>query len=405
MSLLHKLLRVNSVILLFVGCAGAAILNVGPGQEYQRPCLAIAAAADGDTIQIDAAGSYSGDACGWTKHGLTIRGVNGRPQIESGGKNADGKAIWVIYGDNTTIENVELTGAAVPDHNGAGIRQHGANLTLRNCYIHDNEEGILAGNSEHSEILIENTEFANNGYSDGRSHNIYIGRIAKFTLKFSYSHDAISGHLVKSRALQTSILYNRLTGEAGTASYQIDLPNGGVAFVVGNVVEKGPLSENPSVVSYGREGLTIPDSQLYFVNNTVVNHRLRQGPFISMAVGGTPAVVENNIFSGGMDVIDQPNAKLSQNLVGSSLFVDEGNFDYHLQSGSPARDFGVTPESVNGFPLTPVYQYVHPACFEVRQTTGAAIDAGAFEFDGGGGADSSCFGASLSAPPTAFISP
>ena len=60
------------------------------------------------------------------------------------------------------------------------------------------------------------------GIVDGQSHNIYVNQVAQFTLKFSYSHDAIIGHLVKSRAYQNSILYNRFTGESGTSSYKLD---------------------------------------------------------------------------------------------------------------------------------------------------------------------------------------
>jgi hypothetical protein len=87
----------------------------------------------------------------------------------------------VIAGSDTTIENVELSGAKVPDQNGAAIRQEGANLTLRDCYIHDNEDGILTGAGATSEILIERCEFASNGFGDGFSHNMYIGKVKKFT--------------------------------------------------------------------------------------------------------------------------------------------------------------------------------------------------------------------------------
>jgi len=48
----------------------------------------------------------------------------------------------VISGNNTTVENIEFTGAIVPNHNGAAIRQKGANLTVQKCYMHGNEEGI-----------------------------------------------------------------------------------------------------------------------------------------------------------------------------------------------------------------------------------------------------------------------
>ena len=57
---------------MFAVCANAAVLRVGPGQQYLTPCSAIDAAVAGDTIQIDAAGNYDGDVCGWTTNDLTI---------------------------------------------------------------------------------------------------------------------------------------------------------------------------------------------------------------------------------------------------------------------------------------------------------------------------------------------
>ncbi|HST77601.1 MAG TPA: right-handed parallel beta-helix repeat-containing protein, partial [Verrucomicrobiae bacterium] len=203
-----------------------ATLQVGPGKQYAKPCDAIAAASAGDTIEIDSSVVYSGDVCGWTTDNLTIRGVGGgRAHIDAAGLNSQGKGTWVISGKNTVIENIEFSGAAVPDQNGAGIRAQGDNLTIRNCYFHDNQEGILTDASATSTILIEFSEFGHNGFGDGQSHNLYIGNIAKLIFRYNYSHHANVGHLLKSRAAQNVITYNRLSDEAtGNSSYQIDLP-------------------------------------------------------------------------------------------------------------------------------------------------------------------------------------
>jgi hypothetical protein len=381
--------RFIPLLTVFSAAASAAVLHVGPGQKYATPCKAIAAAKPGERIEIDATGNYRGDVCAWKTNNLTLVGVNGRPKIDAGGRSSQGKAIWVISGDDTTVENLEFTGAAVPDHNGAGIRLEGANLTVHLCYFHDNQEGILTGANSTSRVLVENTEFGENGYSDGQAHNIYVGRIAEFTLRFSYSHDAISGHLVKSRALRNFILYNRLSEESGTGSYELDLPNGGLSYVMGNLIEQGPLSENSTIVAFGEEGASNPDSALYFVNNTVVNHR-SDGIFIGVNPRVPPPLIQNNVFSGQGELVNPPIGKLSHNIVRAALFVDAENFDYHLSADSPARNFGAAAGTVNGFSLLPLFQYVHPTCFESRTTVGAAIDAGAFEFGGGGGVDPSC---------------
>ena len=167
------------------------VLRVGPRQRYRRPCQAIAAARPGDRIEIDARGNpYRGDVCEWSTNRVTIIGVHGRAHLEAAGQSSEAKAIWVIAGNDTTIENVEFSGARVPDQNGAGIRQEGANLLVEHCYFHDNQEGILAADSPASSIVIDSSVFARNGAGDGFSHNIYINHVRSFTLRYSYSTDA-----------------------------------------------------------------------------------------------------------------------------------------------------------------------------------------------------------------------
>ena len=358
-----------------------AVLSVGPAETYTLPSQAAAAAHDGDVISIDA-GTYRGDVAVWTANNLTIQGVGGRAVIDDTGADIPNrKAIWVISGDNTTVQNVELTGAHDPtgaDANWAGIRQEGANLTLLGSYIHDNDEGLLTGANPASDITVKSTEFAFNGYGDGYSHNIYVGQVRSFTLEFSSSHDAAIGHLVKSRAETNRILYNRLTdGANGTSSYALDLPNGGASYVIGNVIEKGPKSDNSTSLSYAEEGASNAVQELYVVNNAFVND-LGGGTFV--AVGGTPADVRlvNNIFAGGGTVLSGPGT-LTTNLVSDDpVFVDRAGYDYHLVASSPAIDAGTNPGTVNGVALTPVYQYT--GLSGVARPVKGALDIGAFEY-------------------------
>lgn len=377
-------MRGASVILLttMAATASAATRQVGPGQPYATPCAAIAAAQPGDRIEIDAAGSYAGDVCSWTTSGLTLVGVNGRPKIDANGMSAGGKAIWVIGGDDTTVENVELSGAAVPDNNGAGIRQEGKNLTVRGAYFHDNQDGILAGDVAGSTIVIEGCEFAHNGAGDGQSHNLYINHVDKLVFRGNYSHHANVGHLLKTRALVNDIRYNRLTDEAdGTASYEINVPNAGTTYIVGNVIEQGPMTMNAAIIDYGSEASGFnPTSDLYVVNNTIVNDRAAGGTFVQIAaMVTTPAQLANNIFFGGGTVTTQASAVQTANYSGASpMFAAPASYDYHLLAGSPCVDAGQDP----GATLAPTMQYVHPAMVEGRVVAGAAIDIGAYELGG-----------------------
>jgi MYXO-CTERM domain-containing protein len=366
--------------------ASAATRAVGPGKTYAAPCAAFAAASDNDVIEIDAAGDYDGDVCGVSKNGLTIRGASGKAKIDAAGKNAQGKAIWVISGNDTTVENIQFTGAKVPDLNGAGIRQEGKNLTVRGCVFRDNENGILAGDNPDSHILIEGTEFDHNGAGDGYSHNLYINHVGKLTFQFNWSHRAQIGHLLKTRAAENRILYNRLTGEDGTQSYEIDVPNGGTTYVIGNIVQQGAATDNPSLLAYQQEGThaSNPGHDLHVVNNTFVNDRAGNATFV--AIGGsvtTKAVIRNNILSGSGVLTNQAGPVASDNVTASDCFVDALNFDYHLVDGAPCVDAGMDPGSANGFDLAPALVYVHPAASAPRVVDGP-LDVGAYELQRGG---------------------
>ena len=370
--------------------AAAATLTVGPGQTYATPCAAIAMAHAGDIIQVDAAGNYAGDTCSWSTDNLTVAGVNGRAKIDLTGVAPSGdKGIFTIEGTaSATIENFELSGAAISSangNNGAGIRHQGLNLTVRNCFIHNNQDGILAApaTANTGTVLIESSEFSANGAGDGFSHNMYIGNYATFTLQYSYSHDANVGHLVKSRAYNTNVLYNRLTDETGgMASYETDIPNAGTAYFIGNLIEQSATTQNSTIVTFGEEGVPAGyDTHLFVVNNTILN-TLGSGTFVNDATS-TPAVLTNDIFYNGGTITNQASAVLTTNFdksMGDPMFVDVTNYDVHLMAGSPCVDHGTNPGANGSQSLTPLFEYVQPLSEEARVVVGSAIDIGAYEY-------------------------
>lgn len=279
--------------------AHARTIQVGPDHLYSLPSQAAKIAHDGDIVEI-VAGDYSADVTLWRANNLTIRGVGGMAHMKSHGKTFKSKAIWVIKGNDTTVENIGFHDAKVSSKNGAGIRLEGRNLTVRHSLFRNNENGILTGKDPESEVLVEHSEFDQNGHVNGQSHNIYIGAIRKFTLRDSISRRARVGHQVKSRAAENIITNNKLADEVtGTSSYLIDLPSGGIAHIADNTLQQGALTENSTMVSFGAEKrLLHAQNSLRLDNNVFINDRQSGCRLLFVKAGIEPAVVTRNRFVG-----------------------------------------------------------------------------------------------------------
>lgn len=244
------------------------VFRVGADEAFTTIAAAVAAAGAGDTVLVQA-GTYVNDFFTVDER-LTIKAVGGMAHLVATVAPPDGKAI-VTARDDLTVRGLAFSGAAVPDRNGAGIRYEGGDLQVRSCWFHHNENGLLAGSDPDGTIDIRRSEFDHNGVS-GYAHNLYVNAVAELTISRSYFHDAVVGHEIKSRALATTITGCRIQDEAGTASYSVDLPNGGVAVLRDNVFEQGAASANPAIVHFGGEGVPYARSSLWLEGNTVVNH-------------------------------------------------------------------------------------------------------------------------------------
>ncbi|MGG7605398.1 hypothetical protein [Massilia sp. BKSP1R2A-1] len=375
---------------MFASSASAATLSVGPGKTYATPCKAFAVAKTGDVVEITGNTTYRGDVCGIYASNLTIRGVNGRPKIDAAGKNAMGKGTWVVVGNNVVVENVEMYGSKVPDQNGAALRIEGTNFTLRSAFLHDNENGILTGANLNSNIVIEYSEFGHNGYGTGYTHNLYIGNVGSLTFRYNYSHDAHVGHNLKSRARVNTIVYNRFsslnagqTGStaAGKPSYEINLPNAGTSYVIGNVIQQPSSNNNPTLLAYGEEGASNPGHDLYVVNNTFLNDNSSSGTFVKIGSGVTKKVLlQNNIFGGTGILTTQVGAVEKTNYRALAPgFVNRAAWDLRPTASGLVANAGSTPgTSATGVSLKPGAAYKHVASGSTRRTVNT-IDIGAYE--------------------------
>jgi hypothetical protein len=361
---------------------------VPPGTKFWRvskdgPITQISEAArlarPGDVVEIEA-GDYYGDVALWEQSKLTIRGIGGAARLFANGRSAEGKAIWVIRHGNFDIANIDFIGTTVEDGNGAGIRFEGGHLRLRSCLFWGNQMGLLTGNFETAQdatIAIEGSEF---GYShvDGRwGHNLYVGSIDSLTVRGSYFHHAGVGHLLKSRARVSEILYNRLTDETGgRASYEMDFPNGGAVRLVGNVVQQQIATENSILISYGSEGYKWPLNVLYMASNTLVNDLPYGGTFLRVAPGADRVVATNNLRV-GPGRYQVPNRLTVFNDVDAEWrdFARASRQDYRLRAPSARMDYKPLPDEGIGLPLTPDAQYVHP--LGVESMSGIPLYVGA----------------------------
>jgi hypothetical protein len=283
------------------------------------------------------------------------------------------------------VEGIEFSGCVVPDHNGAGIRQEGQHLTLRNCYFHHNEMGILTSNDGVSDFVFESCEFSFNGYGDGYSHNIYVGAVNSLTMRYCYSHDAKIGHLVKSRARFNYLYYNRLTGENGDGSYEVDLPNGGRAYLIGNMIEQGVNSQNTGIVSFALENQNHPEQELILSHNTIINNR-PTGRFVQFSNNIDLVKMVNNLFMGGGTLLQGTAAMVdtTHNLrfttVSAGQLTNPAGYDFKLLPSSICINAGIQPGEHQGVSLTALYSYLHPLTRTARWYNGAAPDIGAYEF-------------------------
>jgi hypothetical protein len=212
------------------------------------------------------------------------------------------------------------------------------------------------------------------------------------------------GHLIKSRAQRNLIVANRVTDEEhGSASYEIEFPNGGFNVVAGNLIEQSADTQNSTILADALEGPTNTIQQLYVVNNTFVND-LGRGDFIRVRPPAAVHVI-NNIFVGGGNVL-VGGGEITHNLLAAGLggsptieqplfhdgsleeastrtaqdagLLDIRNYDYRLRSDSPAIGKGIDPGAALGVRLLPDREYVHPTQTKPIAFSGP-VDIGAYQ--------------------------
>ena len=315
--------RIAWHLALLIGCALAAACQpciartweVGPARDLKSPEQAAAVAKDGDLVVFDP-GVYHGCAI-WAASHLTIEAR--RPPttmnqtvmtqtVVTGPACAD-RGLFLFGGNDITVRGITFAHARDSWHTGAGILMEGANLTVENSRFLDNENGILVGGPPSSVVRIVHDLFRGNGSCEGAcAHALYAGkRIARLEVVGCVFLDNHIGHHIKSRARSTVIRDNRIEdGPAGTASYLIELPDGGDGVIVNNVLEKGPNSQNKEVaISIGTEDRLNPTHVLVIRGNHFTSDLPEPVRFVRNMTQ-TPARLTANELAGHVIPLDGP---------------------------------------------------------------------------------------------------
>ena len=328
-------------------------LTVGTGGTFPTIAAAVAASAPGDTIAVQA-GLYTNDFV-TIRHDLILTATGGPAKLVATKAPPNGKAIITEGGPgvDVVITGFDISGAKVPHGNGAAIRYEGGTLVLDGVSFHHNQNGILAATDPTGTIAITNSTFTANGSGSGDTHGIYVNRIAHLTIANSTITGTKVGHQVKSRAAATTITGSLLAdGKGGTGSYLIDLPNGGKGVIQGNVLQKGPLAQNPHGISFGAEGNLHPASSLKVQGNTLVTDRIGKGAAIRNVTGAT-VQVKDNLLYGWKATAEGPAA-----LSGNSFAAKRPNIALPSKPPPPAAPppeatAPVEPPPVEPPPVTP----------------------------------------------------
>ena len=230
------------------------------GRQYVEGCefsdlnAAIKYSSLGRTITV-APGTYS--TCGVVDKPLQVVGLKDASgnRAHLTGSVCQGKGALVLRAEGIVIEGFEISNISVPSKNGACIRidPQAGDITIRDVYCHDSEDGILGGPKQGS-VTIENSRFERNGANGGQAHGIYINQGDNFILRRSQVISTKEkGHTVKSGAKRTVIEDSVLAALDGQNSRAIDAYGGGVLEVRRSVIQQGKNSDNNEAIGIALE--------------------------------------------------------------------------------------------------------------------------------------------------------
>jgi hypothetical protein len=246
-------------------------LVVETGESFGSLEQAVAAiGADSATIRI-APGRY--DDCAVQEAGRIAFVAEERGTAVFDGGACEGKATLVLRGQGASVDGLVFVNVRVGDGNGAGIRIEQGDLDVAWTRFADGQCGILSGNDPASSITIAHSTFSGLGKDpDGSgAHSVYVGGYGRVSVTNSRFERGTGGHYLKSRSPRIEVLNNSFDDSQGRrTNYLIDLSNGAVGRIAGNVFVNGTGKENhatmvtvaPEGAENASEGLVIEDNDV-----------------------------------------------------------------------------------------------------------------------------------------------
>ncbi|MEP9402737.1 right-handed parallel beta-helix repeat-containing protein [Sphingomonas sp. VNH70] len=265
-------------IALLAAAAPLPAQNAGPfvieqtGVAYPTLDAAVTAAQTGEPLTILIAPGVYRECTVQTGGRITFRARTPGSVIFDGAA-CEGKATFVLRGEQSTVDGITFRRIRVPDGNGAGIRTELGNLTVTNSSFLDSQEGILGGDPNGQQrIVIDRSTFAGLGQCDETadcSHSVYMGNNGSITITRSRFERGTGGHYVKIRSPRVEITDNSFDDSRGSkTNYMIDLAEGGTGVIARNTFVQGRGKENwTGLIVVGAEKRTFPAAGLRIEGN------------------------------------------------------------------------------------------------------------------------------------------
>ena len=214
--------------------AAGPTLLVGPDQPFANPSAAALVAEDGDSVLIRPGEYY--DCALWTRNHLVIAGVGQGSMITD--TTCQGKALFIVAGRDTTIRDLTLARAQVPDGNGAGIRLEGEGLTLERVRVVNNQVALLASGA--GVIHISHCRFEGGGIGGERpTFAVLIGAVSVLRIEDS-SFEGAAGGQISTSAAETELAGNQIETGRGEAPAPGVVSVGGQLVMEDNLLSLGP---------------------------------------------------------------------------------------------------------------------------------------------------------------------